>query len=146
MKKTIGNELKAILKKKGYLTPEIIVETARSKSSALHGSFIWDDAVAAQEHRLEQARKLILASRMVVVLQEDRRKSPEMSGKIYQVRQFLQPAMGDGVYLARSDVLDNRSYRKDFVERKKKELRSWCVSVADVKELSMLREAIEKLL
>lgn len=43
----------------GRLTPEAVVEDARDEESPLHASFEWDDAKAAADHRLNQARTLI---------------------------------------------------------------------------------------
>lgn len=44
---------------KGHLTPEAVVNAARNTRSPLHPHFEWDDALAAQKHRLDQARSLI---------------------------------------------------------------------------------------
>ena len=46
------------------LTPELVVEDARPEESPLHAHFEWDDQLAGEQFRLEQARKLI---RSVVV-------------------------------------------------------------------------------
>lgn len=43
----------------GRLTPEAVIEDARSPKSPLHDQFEWDDSVAAQHWRTEQARQLI---------------------------------------------------------------------------------------
>jgi hypothetical protein len=48
----------------GDLTPEMVVKAAQDVKSPLHAVFEWDDAKAAQEQRLTQARLLI---RSVVV-------------------------------------------------------------------------------
>ena len=47
------------LEKKGQLTPDAVVAEAASPDSPLHDKFEWDDSVAAHNHRLYQARKLI---------------------------------------------------------------------------------------
>jgi hypothetical protein len=52
-------ELKRIEKTYGALTPEIIVEAAKPSKSVLHCIFEWDDQRAAEQHRLNQARKLL---------------------------------------------------------------------------------------
>jgi len=44
---------------KGRLLPKHVVEAARNPASALHSKFEWDDTVAAQAYRLQQAGKLI---------------------------------------------------------------------------------------
>jgi hypothetical protein len=43
----------------GHLTPGAVVADARPAEAALHPAFEWDDAVAAERHREEQARSLI---------------------------------------------------------------------------------------
>jgi hypothetical protein len=47
------------LEKEDALTPDNVVQEARSPDSPLHDKFEWDDDVAAHQHRLYQARKLI---------------------------------------------------------------------------------------
>lgn len=55
-----GRELEDIRRTNaGRLTPETVVERARSANSALHEHFEWDDAKAAEAHRLGQAGELI---------------------------------------------------------------------------------------
>ncbi len=49
-------------REKGELTPRLVVDEAKKKTEigkALHSYFNWDDANAADNFRLEQARKLI---------------------------------------------------------------------------------------
>ena len=56
----IGEALEAISKAEaGELTPKAVVEAARSPNHALHANFEWNDAIAAEAHRLDQARHII---------------------------------------------------------------------------------------
>lgn len=56
----IGEALEAISAKAGgHLTPPDIVETARNPRHVLHKHFEWDDQVAAESYRLDQARSLV---------------------------------------------------------------------------------------
>ena len=58
----IGEALAVIAQKGGgHLLPAAIVEAARERRSVLHRHFEWDDAVAAQSYRLDQARSLVRA-------------------------------------------------------------------------------------
>ena len=50
----------------GRVTPEIVVEAARDPDSPLHSAFTWDDAQAAHEHRLAQARVLLRRVRVEI--------------------------------------------------------------------------------
>lgn len=45
----------------GMITPGQVVDEARDPASVLHGSFEWDDTVAAEKYRVIQAQKLIRA-------------------------------------------------------------------------------------
>lgn len=51
----------------GKLHAEAIVAAARPQYSPLHALFTWDDALAAHERRLEQARGIIRSYKIAVV-------------------------------------------------------------------------------
>ena len=57
----------------GPLTPQAVVESARDEQALLHPAFEWDDATAAHEHRLGQARTLL---RGVCIVQGDSEPIP----------------------------------------------------------------------
>lgn len=50
----------------GRLTPETVVDIARSEASPLHRYFEWDTAKAAEAYRLDQARTLIRSVRVEI--------------------------------------------------------------------------------
>jgi len=50
----------------GELTPELVLERARQEDSPLHGHFTWDQAKAAYERNLDQARSLIRSVKVVI--------------------------------------------------------------------------------
>lgn len=56
---TLREHLQAIHDQFGSLTPELVVETASDPKHPLHDRFDWDDTVAAQKWRLEQAGQLL---------------------------------------------------------------------------------------
>lgn len=58
---TVGRELARIRRKYGRLESQNVLEEARAPDAPLHPVFPWDDAAAAEEHRLEIARRLIRA-------------------------------------------------------------------------------------
>lgn len=55
----IVDRLRGLQKEDGRLDPKDVVNDARHPRSPLHDSFEWDDSVAAEQHRLLQARRLI---------------------------------------------------------------------------------------
>lgn len=62
------------------LDPHAIVEASRSKKAVLHPLFEWDDAVAGEEYRLQQARRL---SRSIYVITPATETEPEREAPIY---------------------------------------------------------------
>ena len=53
-------ELKALAEKNdGVLHPEAVVGFARNPKTALHSAFEWNNTKAAEQYRIEQARRLI---------------------------------------------------------------------------------------
>lgn len=61
--------LKMIAKRDGgLLRPKAVVDEARDASSPLHSAFEWDDSVAGEKYRLDQAQRLI---RSFKIIQED---------------------------------------------------------------------------
>lgn len=62
----IGEALETIAAKAGgKLTPPAIVDAARNRQHVLHKHFEWDDAVAAQSFRLDQARSIVSAIHII---------------------------------------------------------------------------------
>lgn len=59
----------------GHLTPELVVDAARPAESPLHDLFEWDDSVAGERWRREQARHLIIQCRVTVQTSDDQRVS-----------------------------------------------------------------------
>ena len=55
----VGRIFEEIEKRDGAITPEAVVEEARSEDSPLHDDFEWNDTEAARKYRIDQARKMI---------------------------------------------------------------------------------------
>lgn len=60
----------------GKLTPELIVDTAREKNNPLHPLFDWDDSVAAEKWRLQQARTVLNNIEITVISNGETREIP----------------------------------------------------------------------
>lgn len=55
----VRTHLYAIYRREGELTPALVVEEARPKSSPLHSHLTWDTSAAAEKCRLIEAAQLI---------------------------------------------------------------------------------------
>lgn len=112
----IHRELERIASEHGGICPPAaVVEEASDPGSPLHEAFEWDNAAAAYQYRLWQARELILN---VAVEYAD----PDTK----EVRVFVSQT-GDrnegGGYRVLADVLDDKAQRAELVIQAAKEFR-----------------------
>jgi hypothetical protein len=56
---SLRDQLATIYEQHGKLTPSLVVDAARPKSSPLHSRFEWDNRVAGEKYREVQAGELI---------------------------------------------------------------------------------------
>lgn len=62
----LREQLESVRETFGSLTPANVVEAARPADAPLHDRFEWDDSVAAEAWRRDQARELIRSYRVTV--------------------------------------------------------------------------------
>lgn len=65
MTDTLRGELLSVRQQKGTLTPQNVVDVARDPEHPLHSRFEWDDAVAGEAYRRDQAHELIRKAKIV---------------------------------------------------------------------------------
>jgi len=63
-----GEALERIREEEGAIAPAVVVQRAKGAAHPLHPCFEWDDATAAYEHRLHQARGVV---KSLVVVRKD---------------------------------------------------------------------------
>ncbi len=141
----VDREFDRIYEEHGTVTTDLVLETARDSRSPLHDYFDWDDAVAGEKWRQAQALAMIMASKMVVILNEQQNGPPKAVASYPQVRRLIPGYRGEG-FKMRNETLSNDDSRKVFVERRLGVLRSWCNSVVDVDELQPIRLKLLELL
>lgn len=78
---SLRDQLLAIRDRHGQLTPAIVLDEAREPTHPLHDRFEWDDAVAGEAWRRNQAHELIRSARVVYRPADD--KSPERSVRAF---------------------------------------------------------------
>lgn len=78
---SLRDQLQAIYDQRGKLTPAIVVDEARAENHPLHSRFEWDDKVAGEAWRRQQAHELIRSVR--VVYKQADETSPEKSVRAY---------------------------------------------------------------
>jgi hypothetical protein len=92
----LRDQLQAIYDQHGSLTPGLVVDAARDEGSPLHARFEWDDSVAGEAWRRQQAHELIRSVRVV----HSRPDKPDLS-----VRAFHAVRSDDGFAYCPTDVV-----------------------------------------
>ncbi len=140
----VGEAIESISKRhNGAVTPEVVVEASKPKTAPLHNYFEWDDSIAGQRYRLDQARYLI---RAVV-------QPMKIDGQEIRTRAFVRvPSPENGVRRETGDyrpiraVLSNKESRATLLRQALSEHKAWGERYAMLTELHALRHLGEKLL
>lgn len=94
-------------------TPSSILEYARNENSELHKCFEWDDTVAAEKYRLQQARNIVCN----LVYQEEKKEEPT------KLRVFYQSSTN--TYQPTRVLVRNEDSYKELLMQAKSELRAF---------------------
>lgn len=125
-----GNELERIYREQGTLEPSVVVEQSRPKRAPLHSVFEWDDEVAAEKWREQQAR-VVIASVMVV----DEKTNEPFTRAFVHVSDDYRPL---------SIVLEDRDMTEELLDSALRELRTFERKYNDLVQLAPVFDAIEQ--
>lgn len=120
----------------GLLEPEMVVDAARDEKSPLHPHFEWDDAVAAEAHRADQARELVRSLTVDISRSNLETKA---------VRAFVNVDVGgDQGYVSTFTAMSSEELRKQVLQRAFNELEAWRARHAELSELARIFAAIDE--
>ena len=117
----------------GSLTPELVLKAAQDKASPLHIQFEWDNAAAAMEWRLYEARALIRSLRVV---------TDEKGPRRFYVHVNDGEAQG---YITTEQMFASPSLREQVLKDALKALKSWQARYQELTELKPLFRQAERL-
>lgn len=103
----------------GKITPELVLERAKSKQSPIHHRFEWDDSVAGSLYRIEQARSIIQSVKV---------EMPTQQGTTVTVRAYVSlpsDRANNGGYKHVSEVISSRQMREELATDMAKTAREW---------------------
>ena len=115
------------------ITPEEVLEKARKKRSELHKCFEWDDSVAAEKFRLQQARQII---QMLVITPRSEDDEPV---RVYQI------SSEKNVYQSTRLILQQPDEYAQLLKRAKMELFAIQKRYQMLSELEAVFAAIDEL-
>lgn len=131
----VGERLEQIAKRV-QLTPKAVVDDARPTNSPLHPCFEWNDQVAAEKWRQEQAGAIL---RNIEVVIED------ASGKDREVRAFVNVTQDDDrQYTSIAKAMRSPELRRQVLDTALRELESWRTKYGELRELADLLAAVDQ--
>lgn len=118
----------------GSLQPADLVADASNKKSVLHSLFEWDDAVAATERRIDQARYILRKIHVVI----------ESSPETPPTRAFVSVIKDDNpIYTSIQTALTDDDLHKQLVAKAYKEALDWMQRYRDLVEFAAVFRALE---
>ncbi len=132
----IGKRLQKLEGSGGEISPAVVVEDAQDPQSPLHDEFEWNDTLAAQEYRLEQARYVLRAIETEWTYEEVDIKT----------RSYASIDADDTPYRETRKVLTNKELRQQWKAQALLELKRWRAKYAQISELNEIFKAVDKVL
>ena len=136
----VGERVSAIAEGSGGVCrPSALVEDARPSSSALHPLFEWDDWIAAEAHRRDQARRAIRELRVV----EESEDGEETVQAFVHVIRVEDGEVSEGYRLTSLVVQSDEEYSQ-VLDEALGQLRAWKRRFAHLSELSSVFQALAR--
>ena len=132
-----GDEISTFSKGKNISAFDV-VESAKGKDSPLHDYFDWDNDVAGDKWRLEQAQCMIRSIEVKYIGGDGK---PEYIRMMYN----LETEENKNMYIPVDEVFSSEIYREQLLERAYSEAISWKERYHHLQEFSKVFESIERL-
>ena len=136
-----GEELARIENKNGALTPESVLEESRAENAVLHDCFEWDDSIAAEKYRVNQARFIIRNIVTVGTISKDN------TPKNVQFRAFVNVSDNSaGKFISIKTAMSNEDYKAQVLRNAAMELKAFKTKYQIYSELADVFVAADEFL
>lgn len=115
-------------------TAKQIVDKARDNRTELHKCFEWDDSVAAEKYRIEQARDIV--ANLVIVRSQEQVEKQEP-----EIRVFHKPTSTSG-YKPIQVIVQNKDEYQELLKRAYAELHAFKMKYSHLQELDYILSLI----
>ena len=134
-----GPVLMALKESEKGLNPDTLLEASRPEDAPLHNEFEWDDTVAAEKFRKEQARYII---RHLVVIHKDTNGAEQ----IVKDRAFVFTGKKKTGYVPLGEALSNETWRANLLKAAYKDMEFFTAKYHRLNELSDVIDAMRRIL
>ena len=129
----VAAEVMDRLAEEDRLNAQELVDESRPEYAPLHSEFEWDDSIAAEKYREEQAGALI--RHLVVKI--------EANNQEYPTRQYFMVQKEANTYEPITAILRDEDKTAMLLEHAKRELQAFKAKYAGLKELAEVIKAID---
>ena len=129
----VAGEVCASLEEAGMLTPSNLVDVSRPEDAPLHREFEWDDSVAAEKFREQQARVII--GHLAIVVDEETK---------HPVRAFVQIEENNSNYEDIHVVVKTEDKYEKLLKMAKRDMMIFKNKYSMLQELSGVFKAMEE--
>ena len=119
------------------LTPASLVDASRPETAPLHGEFEWDDSIAAENYRKNQASGII---RNIVI------KVVKGTGEVVQDRKFVSAPGGENRYVTLDYGLSRDDFNKYLLKQAHNDMLAFVSKYRRLSELSQVIGAMNLML
>jgi hypothetical protein len=134
----VGREVEQIAAEHGSCSPRVFVDRARPAESPLHPLLIWDNAKAAEEYRINQARQVI--SRLRIVVKDRPQPAPAF------VHVAVMPGGRPGGYVSTLRAMSDAEMREQALREALRQLDGLRRRHESLVELRPLWDAIDEVI
>lgn len=142
-----GKELERIAVRDGDVVPLTIVQESREPQAPLHEHFEWDDTVAAESYREDEARKLIRSLVVVHVRNDTEDELPPVRAlvRVTDAPLDLYEMTEPKHYTSIAKVMSNDDLRDRYVRQAFSTLSSWRDRYRDIEDFARIFTEIDAL-
>ncbi len=132
-----ADEINRIIKARGYITPPILLAEAKKERNPLHSCFEWNDTVAANMYREQQAGYIIRSIETVIDVGED---------ESIRIRAFQSVVKEDDtVYVTVQQARQTPELWEQVVAKALLEIHNWRETYKNIKEFETIFDAIDQI-
>lgn len=137
-----GRICQEIIDQDGAVTPKRLIDVSRPEDAPLHNEFEWDDGVAAEKFREEQARQII--KNVIIVdssIEEERTIKAEIGD-----RAFVPTDERLHRYVNIATAIDNDKWRENLLNQARKDMYAFRAKYFRLTELQYIIKDIDDFL
>lgn len=130
----------------GEITPEIVLNEAKSPESPLHKQFCWDDSKAAEMFRLAQAAALIRRVKITYTTDNKEIRVRAFVNVRPQINEDEEPEeQAKGVYVTLAKASSIESYREQMIKACRRDVEAFRTKYSAITEVSSIISSMNQI-